>query len=246
MRKKTLFKTTKITKYPIIPEFQFRVLFRYIYRLNYEEEGNVISILIRNPFLHLQVSPVFFCRLELFFNRSTLPVHNCFLCQRFPNTVNWSQCTFDQTWLFLFSFSICPRACSVNFASTPSSSDLITLPHIIWHFWINLGRSFLNPIQDGRRGGAKRPPTSFSSVTSTNVGFGPQNFVNFSFNPFPTLMQNFKFVPSASPKLLDLNQDHPSKNGFFGSNPYKIEVLITYFIEMLELPNFGHINTSTI
>ena len=55
-----------------------------------------------------------------------------------------------------------------------------------------------------RMGGeAKRhPPTSFSPVTSTNVGFGPQNFLTFSFNLFATLVQNFKFVPSASPKLL--------------------------------------------
>ena len=52
--------------------------------------------------------------------------------------------------------------------------------------------------------------TSFSPVTSTNVGFGPQNFLTFSFNPFATLVQNFKFVAEASPKLLNLNQDHPS------------------------------------
>ena len=58
------------------------------------------------------------------------------------------------------------------------------------------------------RGGAKRPPTSFSPVTSTNVRFSPQNF---SFNAFARLVQNFKFVRSASPKLLNLNQDHPSK-----------------------------------
>ena len=51
-------------------------------------------------------------------------------------------------------------------------------------------------------GGQKGPPTSFSSVTSTNVGFGPQKFLAFSFNPLARLVQNFKFVPSASPKLL--------------------------------------------
>ena len=72
----------------------------------------------------------------------------------------------------------------------------------------------VNPIQDGGLG-AKRPPTSFSPVTSTNVEFGPQNFLTFSFNPFATLVQNFKFVPSASPKLLNLNQDHPSKKSDF-------------------------------
>ena len=64
---------------------------------------------------------------------------------------------------------------------------------------------------------AKRPPrTSFSPVISTNVGAIPQNFVTLSFiNPFATLVQNFKFLPSASPKLLNLNQGHPSKKAVF-------------------------------
>ena len=70
-----------------------------------------------------------------------------------------------------------------------------------------------NPIQDG--GQKSSPPTSFSPVTSTNVGFDPKIFLTFSFNPFPTLVQNFKFVSSPSPKLLDLNQDHPSKKAIF-------------------------------
>ena len=90
------------------------------------------------------------------------------------------------------------------------------------------------------------PPTRFSPVTSANVGFGPQNLLTFCFNSFATLVQNFKFVSSASPKLLNLNQDHPSKKRFFWSNPYKIEVMITILIEMLQLPNFGHITISKI
>ena len=61
------------------------------------------------------------------------------------------------------------------------------------------------------------PPTSFS--TSTNVGFGPQNFLNFSFNLFATLVQNIKIVPSASPKLLNLNQDHPFTKAVFLVKP---------------------------
>ena len=69
-----------------------------------------------------------------------------------------------------------------------------------------------NPIHDG---GSKKAPTSFSPVTSTNVGFGPKKFLTFSFNPFATVLQNFKFVPSDSPKLLNLNQDHPSKKAIF-------------------------------
>ena len=59
--------------------------------------------------------------------------------------------------------------------------------------------------------GGEGPPTSFPPVTSTNVGFGPQNFLTFSFSPFATLVQNFNFVPSVNLKLLNLNQDHPSK-----------------------------------
>ena len=64
-------------------------------------------------------------------------------------------------------------------------------------------------------GGQKGSPTSFSPVTSTNLEISPQNFLTFSFNPFATLVQNFKFVPSVSPKLLNLNQDHPSKKSHF-------------------------------
>ena len=37
------------------------------------------------------------------------------------------------------------------------------------------------------------------------------------FNPFATLVQNFKFVPSASHKLLSLNHNHPSKKSGFSA-----------------------------
>ena len=62
---------------------------------------------------------------------------------------------------------------------------------------------------------AKSPPTSFFPVTSTNVGIRPQIFLTFSFNTFAILLKNFKFAPSASPKLLNFNQDHPSKKVVF-------------------------------
>ena len=56
-------------------------------------------------------------------------------------------------------------------------------------------------------------------------------------------MTDFKFRPSVSPKLFNLNQDYPSKKRFFWSNPCEIEVMITSFTEMLELSNFGHMTT---
>ena len=47
----------------------------------------------------------------------------------------------------------------------------------------------LNSIQDGGGGGKKPPPpTSFSPITSKNVGISPQTFLSFSFNPFDRLV----------------------------------------------------------
>ena len=61
----------------------------------------------------------------------------------------------------------------------------------------------------------KRPPYQFFPCNFYKRRFGPQNFLTFSFNPFATLVQNFKFLPSASPNLLNLNQDQPSKKAIF-------------------------------
>ena len=79
----------------------------------------------------------------------------------------------------------------------------------------------------GGGGGQKGPPTSFSLVTSAKIGIISQNFLTLIFNPFATLPQNTKAVPSTSPKLLNL---------VFWSNPYKIEVIITSLIEILDHP----------
>ena len=69
-----------------------------------------------------------------------------------------------------------------------------------------------NPTQDV--GGPKMPRISFSSVTSTNVGGSSQNFMTFSFDLFAISVQNFKAISNASPKLLNLNKDYPSKKFF--------------------------------
>ena len=79
---------------------------------------------------------------------------------------------------------------------------------------------------------AKKPPpraTSFSPVTSTNVGSGPQKCLTFSFNLFATLVQNFKFVPSAS-----LEPRPPLQKSDFSG-----QILIT-----LRLCNFLHRNAT--
>ena len=117
-----------------------------------------------------------------------------------------------------------------------------------WSFWSNLSvyKTF-NPIHDRGRGeGQKAPPTIFSPATFTNVEISPKNFLIFSFNFFATRVKNFKFVPSASPKLLNLDEDRSSKRWFSWSNPYKIELMIISLTEMLELAIFDHMTTHTI
>ena len=47
----------------------------------------------------------------------------------------------------------------------------------------------LSPYSEWMGGGANMPPlTSFSPVTSTNVGLSPQKFLTFSFNPISILV----------------------------------------------------------
>ena len=68
-------------------------------------------------------------------------------------------------------------------------SDMLSTIHVFSVNEINYFRHishsfnvFLNPIQK-----ALLPLTSFSPVTSANVGIIPQDFLTFSFNPFVTL-----------------------------------------------------------
>ena len=52
-------------------------------------------------------------------------------------------------------------------------------------------------------------PTSFFSITFTNVGISSPNVLTFSFNPFATIVYNIKGVFSASPKLMNFEPIAP-------------------------------------
>ena len=79
------------------------------------------------------------------------------------------------------------------------------------HIKLNQKLIHVNPIQDG--GGAKIPPP----VTPANARISPKNFLTFSFNPFATLVENFKDIPSASPQIIELEPRLPlKKSGFSG------------------------------
>ena len=71
----------------------------------------------------------------------------------------------------------------------------------------------LNPIDDV--GSQKGFPTSFFPCNFYKRMNEPQNFLTFGFKPFSKLVQNVMTIPHASPKLLNLKQDHPSKKVIF-------------------------------
>ena len=89
--------------------------------------------------------------------------------------------------------------------------------------------SFVFITKNIRDAGTKKPP---NQISPCNLGISPKNFLTFSLTLFL--------------HLLNLIQEHISKNCFLWSNSYKIEAMITYHIEILELPNFGGMTTSAI
>ena len=103
---------------------------------------------------------------------------------------------------------------------------------------------------EGVRGKKVLPPpppsTSFFPITSTNVGISPKNFLAFSFNPLThwCKISGLYLVPVRN--YWTWTKITPQKKQFFWSKQYKIEVMITSLIEMLQLPNFAHINTSNM
>ena len=111
-------------------------------------------------------------------------------------------------------------------------------------FEISLDVITFNPIQDGT--GGKKSRISFSPVTSTNIGISPENFLILVLTLLPHWCKilGLDLVPVSNNSTW--TKTTPQKKWFFYSDPYKIEVTITSLIEMLELPNFGHMTTPTI
>ena len=112
----------------------------------------------------------------------------------------------------------------------------------------NMVSRSINSIQ--YRGETKCPPhpppfTSFFLCNFTNVRISLKN-ITFSFNPIDNAGVNFQGHTLCQSQIVELNPRPLLKKWFFWSNRYNIEVMITCLIEMLELPNFGHMTTSTI
>ena len=130
------------------------------------------------------------------------------------------------------------------------------LGHILWPVFFKLNwqwnqkKKLLILTLFRMEGRQKGPPTSFSPVTSTNVRISPQNFPQKTFwLLILTLLTDWCIISSLHlvpvPNCWTSTKTTPQKKRFFCPNLYKI-VMITSFIQMLELPNFGHMTTSII
>ena len=81
----------------------------------------------------------------------------------------------------LTKWNIIEKYFRMNFFSSPSAKN--DLFNLLCEVKAEAEAHF--PLGGG--GGQKSPPTSFSSVASTNIGIRPQIFLTFSFDPFATL-----------------------------------------------------------
>ena len=78
------------------------------------------------------------------------------------------------------------------------------------------------------------------SQISPNTGISPKTFWLLVWAYFPHCCKVTKPNLCRNCKLLNLNQNHPSKNVFLAKS-LKIEILITSVMKMLELTTFGHL-----
>ena len=101
-----------------------------------------------------------------------------------------------------------------------------------------------------RMGGGKAPPpppTSFSPVTSTKVReLAPKTFWLLVLTLLPHWWKISSSRLEPVPNSWTWTRTTLQKKRFFWSDPYKIEVMMISLTEMLELPNFGHMTTSTL
>ena len=119
---------------------------------------------------------------------------------------------------------------------------LHNLPLVNWHYWVQI----LSYHKNFRVTYSKCRKSSFSLITSADIGISSQKFLTFNFNLSATLVLNFKAIQVPVLNYWIWTKNTPQKNCFFWSNPFKIEVMITSLIEMPYLPNFDQMTTSTI
>ena len=115
--------------------------------------------------------------------------------------------------------------CNINIITNPIFSRvfiiiiiLSNLHHLLLHNSQNI-LSLVILLILFRMGGGKKAPYQFFQCNFYKRRNQLPKLSYFQFQPFATLLQNFKAIPSLNLKLLNLNQEHPSKKLIFWSNP---------------------------
>ena len=122
----------------------------------------------------------------------------------------YDQVTGQICWIWFFK-----SLTGLNFSINLMRFKLIL--HKKWSFPLTLFRM-------GRRVGKKVPPTSFSPVTSTNVGISPQNFLTFSFNPLIDCCKISSLYLVPVPNYWTWTKTTPQKSDFSGQILIKLRL----------------------
>ena len=134
------------------------------------------------PLRESKISPVLFQK----------PKNSPNFAKKYPDCVHlWVKFSFQNVLIVswrkkLQNDSLQPLLAKCSSSTKPplpwiNSSCVPALRHYFFYKMLHV-----KPIQNGGR--QKGPSTSFSPVTSTNIGISPQNYLTFSFNPFITLV----------------------------------------------------------
>ena len=102
--------------------------------------------------------------------------------------------------------------------------------------------SLFNPIQDG----GEVPLPVFPLQLLQTYGLVPKTLWLLVLTLLPHLCKISSLYLTPVPNYWTWTKTTSLKKQFFWLNSNKIEVVVTSLIEMLQLPNFGHRNTSTI
>ena len=92
----------------------------------------------------------------------------------------------------------------------------------------------------------KGPPTSLSLSTSTKVGISPQTIWLLILTVLTHWCKISRSRLFPIPYYWTWTKSIPLKIWFFWRNPYKTDVMTAPLIEMLDLPNFGLMTSSTV
>ena len=109
-----------------------------------------------------------------------------------------------------------------------------------------LNTKMLTLFRMGGGGGLKGPIPAFHLYLLRTQDLGLKTLWLLVLTLLPHYCKISSLYLGPVPNYWTWTKTTPQKKLFFRSNPYKIEVMVTFLIEMPQLPNFGRMITSII